>query len=197
MLLRPQRYQLQQQRQQLVQRRHPTAAAGVAAITTAAAVNRRTTSTRAAAGRGFGGGTSNNKPKSKGGSRSSDKKLDANAPVDAAVKQALRLERQAASAASSAAARPIDSKEAARGRIDVATITDWGGGGAGAGGGGASTPKLGDLRVKSVETRFDASGDRPFSAQLATLLQQLEVRRAFCVCYCAVKGAGSWCVMMY
>jgi hypothetical protein len=73
------------------------------------------------------------------------------------VKQALRSARLA---------RPVDPEEAARGRLDVATVSDWGTG---------APEELGNLRVTKMRTRFDPAADRPLSVQLAALLEQLEV----------------------
>ena len=91
------------------------------------------------------------------------------------VREALREGKRAASAASSssssssgARARPIDAAEAKRGRVDVATVADWGSG---------AHAELGELRVKSIEARFDGAADAgagPLSAQLARRLAQLE-----------------------
>jgi hypothetical protein len=74
-----------------------------------------------------------------------------------AVKQVLRATQ---------GARPVDPREAARGRLDVATVKDWGSG---------APAELGDLAVTALRTRFDAAADRPLSVQLALLLEQLEV----------------------
>jgi hypothetical protein len=77
------------------------------------------------------------------------------------VQQALRA---------AGAVRPIDPAEAAKGRLDVATVKDWGSGDPGA---------LGDLKVTKMSTTFDAAADLPLSVQLARLLEQLEVGAGF------------------
>jgi len=115
----------------------------------------------AAAGKGFGGDTAASKKQqqSKQQKQQQQRSVDGTLPQDKAVQQALRA---------AGAVRPIDPKEAARGRLDVATVKDWGSGDPG---------KLGDLSVTRMTTQFDASApDRPLSIQLARLLEQLEVR---------------------
>lgn len=84
--------------------------------------------------------------------------IDGSAPQGQAVKQALRA---------AGAVRPIDPQEAARGRLDMATVKDWGSGDPG---------QLGELQVTGMKTRFDPSADRPLSVQLALLLEQLEAQ---------------------
>ena len=101
-------------------------------------------------------------------------------PWPQAVKQALRA---------AGAPRKVDAQEAARGRVDTAIVEDWGGG---------QPAALGDLRVQRVIAGFDAASNRPLSAQLASLLQQLEVRHTpLCAwkveCLARRGGSGDCC----
>ncbi|KAI8477162.1 MAG: hypothetical protein J3K34DRAFT_515843 [Monoraphidium minutum] len=119
----------------------------------------------AAKGFGSGGAAKKQKPPKQrtphgGGAGGSAADVDGEAPQHKAVQQALRA---------AGAARPVDPREASRGRLDVATVKDWGSG---------SPGDLGELAVLGVATRFDAAADRPLSVQLARLLEQLEAQGA-------------------
>ncbi|GBF98845.1 hypothetical protein Rsub_11449 [Raphidocelis subcapitata] len=138
----------------------PGAAGGARAPPSAA--RRRAASRIAAGGKGFGGDKAapqGKKPASGGAGTGGAGKARRIDDGPQAVKRALRA---------ADIARPIDPAEAARGRVDIATVKDWGSG---------VPDELGDLRVTGVRPgAFDSSPNRPLSAQLADLLAQLEAR---------------------